>query len=214
MALELFAGHAARNLDLGQMFAPRDLADFSAELPVVKEKRADGPQTINIFIDSPTGDTLGGYEYAVSVVEACSAHTVYAIQCTKGSDSQQCGPNAAKATATENASAYTISTAVTTSTAGVEVKATVIEECKLDGTTAATCSATLGGSAQGQKYTTSATTTYTDAATLRFDVSVTGGNDKLANPTGKCSAASGLNTRAVALWGFLGAVGAVGVLAL
>ncbi|KAI0966740.1 hypothetical protein F4678DRAFT_466109 [Xylaria arbuscula] len=50
--------------------------------------------------------------------------------------------------------------------------------------------------------------------THRFDVSITAGNEKLAKPTGKCSAASNINTRAVALWGFLGAVGAIGIMTL
>lgn len=95
------------------------------------------------------------------------------------------------------------------------MKATIIEECDLAGTTRATCTATLAGEAQGQKYSTSSVLTYTQAATLHFDVPVTAGNQKLANPTGTCSnGASGLSARAVALWGLLGAVGAVGVLAL
>ncbi|RYC65234.1 hypothetical protein CHU98_g997 [Xylaria longipes] len=172
----------------------------------------DGPSTVNLFIDATDADTYD-YEYAASVVDACVSRTVYALRCTSG-PSEFCGANAAIATVTENASLYSFSSAVETKTAGVEVKATAIENCKLDGTTAATCTATAVVSAQGQKTTTTATTTYTDAATLRFDVSITGGNEKLANPTGKCSAASSVNTRAVALWGFLGAIGAVSVLAL
>lgn len=94
------------------------------------------------------------------------------------------------------------------------MKATAIETCQLDGTSRATCTATIEGSAQGQKTSTTGVVTYTDAAALRFDVSITGGNEKLVNPTGKCSAASSVNTRAVALWGFVGAVGAVSALLL
>ncbi|KAI1273666.1 hypothetical protein F5Y07DRAFT_402092 [Xylaria sp. FL0933] len=209
MALELVARHAAQNLPAASMFSPRDL--FSGGDVAALETRDDsGPSSVNIFIDSPDADS---YEYAASVVAACSSQTVYEVRCTSG-PSPICGSNAEAATVTENASEYKVSSAVTTKTAGVEVKATVIESCNLDGTTAATCTATIQGSAQGQKYSTAATVTYTDAATLRFDVSVTGGNDKLASPTGKCSSASNINTRAVAFWGFLGALGAVGVLAL
>ncbi len=116
-------------------------------------------------------------------------------------------------TITENASTYIVSSAITTKTAGVQVKATVVENCSLAGKTAATCTATIAGSVKGKKYSTSTTVTYAHASALHFDVSVTGGNEKLASPTA-CSGAPGVNTRALAFWGFLGAIGAVGVLAL
>ncbi|KAI0968834.1 hypothetical protein F4678DRAFT_187691 [Xylaria arbuscula] len=208
MALEFFAARAANNLGTGSVFAPRDL--FSSDVGTLEARADSGNDTVNIFIDSPDAED---YEYAASVVAACATQTVYEVRCTAGA-AGVCGSNAAVATITENASEYKVSSAVTTKTGGVEVKATVIEVCNLDGTKAATCTPTVAGSAQGQTYKTSATVTYTNAASLYFDVKVTGGNEKLANPTGKCSSASGVNTRAVAFWGFLGAVGAVGVLAL
>ncbi|KAI0439452.1 hypothetical protein F4803DRAFT_46172 [Xylaria telfairii] len=209
MAFELVAGHAA-NLGLSNFtFAP-DVPDFTVSRSAVEAR--DGPSSVNIFIDALDADT-NEYEYAASVVEACVSYTVYALRCTSGA-ADFCGPNVPAATATENASQYKFSSAVTTTTAGVEVKATAIENCQLDGTTAATCTATIAGSAQGQKTSTTGVVTYTDAATLHFDVAITAGNEKLINPTGKCSGASSVNTRAVALWGFVGAVGAVSALLL
>ncbi|KAI0551424.1 hypothetical protein F4679DRAFT_582592 [Xylaria curta] len=209
MSLELVAGHAA-NLGLANFtFAPRDVADFSVGL-----EARDGPQTVNLFIDA-AGDDTSDYKYAASVVEACVSHTIYALQCTEGA-AGICGSDVPVATITENASQFSFSSAVATSADGTDVKATAIEHCDLAGTTAATCTGTAVVSAAGSSRTNSGTTTYTDAATLHFDVTITGGNDKLANPTGKCnsSAASSVNTRAVALWGFLGAIGAASVLAL
>ncbi|KAI0458111.1 hypothetical protein F5B21DRAFT_461345 [Xylaria acuta] len=208
MAFELVAGHAVNNLGLANFtFAPRDVADFSVRL-----EARDGPETVNIFIDAMDAD-INEYEYAASVVDACVSYTVYALQCTSGA-ADFCGANVPAATVTENASEYKFSSTAATKTAGVEVKATAIETCQLDGTTAAACTATAVVSVQGTKSSATATTTYTDAATQHFKVSITGGNEKLVNPTGKCSAASSVNIRAVALWGFLGAIGAVGVLAL
>ncbi|KAI1755682.1 hypothetical protein F4782DRAFT_486435 [Xylaria castorea] len=209
MAFEPYAGHAVNNLGLGNFtVVPRDVPDFSVGL-----EARDGPQTVNIFIDA-SGDDTSDYKYAASIVEACVSHTIYALQCTEGA-AGICGSNVPVATVTENASQYSFSSSAQTTTAGIEVKATAIEHCELGGTTAATCTATAVVSASGQSSTATAVTTYTDAATLHFDVTITGGNDKLANPTGKCSAsaASSVNTRAVALWGFLGAIGAVSVLA-
>ncbi|KAI0405510.1 hypothetical protein F4802DRAFT_597067 [Xylaria palmicola] len=213
MALQLAAAHALNHLPVGSVpldnvFAARGVAGFTPNTGAL-EARADGPSSVNIFIDAEDTD----YEYAVSVVQACATETVYLLQCTKGS-SDACGDGAPAITVTENASEYKVSSAATTTTAGVEVKVTAIEHCALDGKTAATCTATIGGSAQGQKTTTSATVTYTDASDLFFDVTVTAGNEKLANPTGKCSGAASLTTRAVALWGLVGAIGAISVLAL
>ncbi|TGJ81161.1 hypothetical protein E0Z10_g7615 [Xylaria hypoxylon] len=209
MALQLIAAHAFSNIGSGNLFGTRDLASANAG---IMEARADsGNDTISIFVDSPDPEN---FKYAASVVAACPTQTIYEARCTEGPDSDLCGSNAPAVRFTENASSYHVSTASATTTAGVKVEATVIENCELDGRTAATCTASVIASAQGQKVTSSATVTYTDAATLFLDVSITAGNDKLANPTGSCSAASGINTRAVAFWGFLGALGAVGVLSL
>ncbi|KAI0201707.1 hypothetical protein F4808DRAFT_95965 [Astrocystis sublimbata] len=209
MSLELFAGQAASMGLVNMTFAPRDAADFGVSKAALASR--DGPSTVKIFIDS--GDTgASDGEYAVSVVEACVSHTVYALACTAGS-ADGCGANAAAATVTENQSTYSLKSAVTTKSGGTEIKATVIDECQLQGTTKAICTGIIEASANGQKTSTALTTTYTNAAKLYYEASVTGGAEKLANPTGKCSSGAS-TTRAVALWGFLGAIGAVGVLAL
>ncbi|KAI8624869.1 hypothetical protein F5Y19DRAFT_280347 [Xylariaceae sp. FL1651] len=209
MALEIGAANAL-NLGGSEWFVPRVVDDYGAKLEARQTSNGD---TVNLFIDALDSD----YEYDVSVVAACATQTVYAIQCTAGSaGSATCGPNAPTVTATENASQYKVSSTVATSTLGYKVVVGIQEECNLDGTTAATCTATASLSANGQQTKTSYTSIITgaDYTDKRFDVTVTGGAEKLANPTGKCSAASGLNTRVMALWSLLGAVGAIGVLAL
>ncbi|KAI1420826.1 hypothetical protein F5Y12DRAFT_787948 [Xylaria sp. FL1777] len=213
MALQILAAHAANNLVSDNVLAARNIFGGNAGHVEMLESRAtSGNNTVNIFIDSEDPEN---FEYAVSVVAACASETVYEIRCTAGPDAQACGANAPVGTVTENASEYKLKSVASTKTAGIEVVATAIESCNLAGTTAATCTATLEASAQGQKTSTAGTITYTNAATLRFDVSVTGGAEKLANPTGTCSSdAAGLSSRAVAFWGFLGAIGAIGVIAL
>ncbi|KAI1199089.1 hypothetical protein F5X97DRAFT_132341 [Nemania serpens] len=211
MALELVAGHAF-NLGVGNVFTPRDLA-AAANVDALEPRQDAGPKSVNIFIDAADAE-FREYGYAASVVNACPSQTVYELRCTEG-PAGVCGANADVATVTENASEYKVSTSLTTRTANREIKGTLVEQCKLAGTTAATCTATVIGSAQGQVYSTVSVLTYTSAALRHYDVAITGGAEKLASPTGSCSsAAAGLNTRVVALWGLLGAIGAVGVLAL
>ncbi|KAI3326947.1 hypothetical protein HD806DRAFT_531542 [Xylariaceae sp. AK1471] len=210
MALAFGAAHAA-NLGMNDWLAPRDVVDYSAKMETLEKRANSGSDTVNLFLDVQDDD----YEFAASVVAACKEHTVYALQCTEGSSNPStCGPDSPKVTFTENASEYRISSATKTRTAGVDVTVTLIETCKLGGTTAATCTVTYGGEAKGQKTFVTSESTFTDVASWRVDVAITAGNEKLANPTGKCSAASEINTRAVALWGLVGAIGAIGVLAL
>jgi hypothetical protein len=81
----------ASNLGVGHWFNARDaLPDFSAKMRAVEvEKRQDsGEDTINLFIDARDPDN----EYAVSIVNACVSETVYAIQCTSGTE-DGCGSN-------------------------------------------------------------------------------------------------------------------------
>ncbi|KAI1307726.1 hypothetical protein F5Y03DRAFT_114574 [Xylaria venustula] len=208
MALEFFAGHIADNLNLGNLtLSTPDVADISISNAVLEER--DDPQTVNIFFDNQDANV----QLAASVVEACASQTVYAVRCTAGT-ATYCGGTGPTATITENASQYIASTTASVKTEGHEAKLTAIESCELDGTTKAICVGTAVLSVDGEQNSNTGTTTYTDAATRRFDVSITAGNDKLANPTGKCSAASNINTRAVALWGLLGAIGAIGVMTL
>ncbi|KAB5549541.1 hypothetical protein GE09DRAFT_176912 [Coniochaeta sp. 2T2.1] len=177
--------------------------------------RNESVPTVNLFIDAMSPRQ----QYGASIVDACQDHTIYAIQCTSGPPSvgsATCGPNAPTLTLTEGPATYVISTAASTRTGGYDVKATLQESCELRGTTEAVCSATFGGSVD--KTTTSASTTSTLSGTdyHRFDVAITGGAEKTANPTacaGGKSAAAGLSAKSVAVWSLLGALGVVGFLA-
>ncbi|KAI1263764.1 hypothetical protein F5Y18DRAFT_115740 [Xylariaceae sp. FL1019] len=205
MALNVVAAHA-HGLDLGNAFAPQ-----ITPAPKLLARADDAPQ-VNLFIDGDDED----FEYAASVVSACSDATIWALRCTDGNvGSATCGPNAEAITVTESADGYRVSSAYSTSVDGTAAKFEVIETCKI-ADDAATCTATISGSAAGQTTKTSDTVTYTgaDFSAKKYDVAVTGGAEKTASASGKCNAASGFNTRAVALWGMLGAVGVVGVLAL
>ncbi|KAI1810001.1 hypothetical protein GGS20DRAFT_569351 [Poronia punctata] len=110
-------------------------------------------------------------------------------------------------TVTEKPDQFYLSTATTTQ----GIQATIIEDCKLDGTKSASCEVSIAYSYNGQATATStATVLGGDGSNYRHAVSVTAGADKLAKATGEaCSAASSLmmNTRAVVMWGLLGAFG-------
>lgn len=109
---------------------------------------------------------------------------------------------------------YAFSSATSTRSGGYDIQATVQETCRLDGTTAAVCSATIAGTVD--KTSTTASTVSTAAGTdyYRFDVAITGGAEKTANPTACAtkSGAAGLSTKAVAVWSLLGAIGVAGLL--
>ncbi len=93
--------------------------------------------------------------------------------------------------------------------------ATEVDTCVLKGTTEAVCAATLAATAAGTSTTATASTTYTGDRYWRYDAQVTGGADKLANPTACAnSAPKGLNTKAVAVLSLLSAVGVAGLLAV
>ncbi|KAG4416092.1 hypothetical protein IFR04_010795 [Cadophora malorum] len=171
--------------------------------------------TINMFIESMDGD----WEYAASIVEACADQTILALRCTSGGDfvgSSTCGPNAVPATVTMGTATYHFSSAVTTSTMGSVVSATAIEGCELAGTTAATCTATIGGEVDGKKTTTSVTSTLTGASYYRFDVAITGGAEKTASATATCApgknAGTSLSAKTMMVWALAGV--ATGVLTL
>lgn len=87
------------------------------------------------------------------------------------------------------------------------------ENCELQGTTQAVCTATVGGSVDDTTTASSTTMTLSGSSYYRFDVAITGGAEKTANPTGECRAPSGANTKAVAMWGLVGVVGVASLLA-
>jgi len=70
---------------------------------------------------------------------------------------------------------------------GTFATVSVSEGCKVDGNTAATCSATVSISAAGTSTKTASTTTMLGSDVHRFDVLITGGAEKLAAPTGTCA---------------------------
>jgi hypothetical protein len=195
--------------------------------------------TVNMFIDGYSPK----FEYAASVINACKDSTTYALQCTAGPKSiyvselglslaAPCGPTATVSishpqhvsslsvltrpqpdTVIVGPSKYEISSAISTSTRGVDVKVGIAETCALEGTTAAVCTVTLSASAAGTSTSTQSTATNSGSAYYRFDVAITGGAEKTANPTA-CpagNAAAGFNKKAVALWGLTAALGTVGV---
>ncbi len=102
-----------------------------------------------------------------------------------------------------------------TKTLGYDVSATAQETCQLRGTTEAVCTATLGGSVDKTTTSTSMTSTASGSDYYRFNVAVTGGADKLANPSATCKPAnSGASVKSVATWGLVGVVGVVSLLGL
>ncbi|PBP28229.1 hypothetical protein BUE80_DR000823 [Diplocarpon rosae] len=183
------------------------------------ESSSAASASVDLFIDS----TDANWEYAASIIEACADQTVYALQCTAGGSlvgAQTCGPNAVTATVTAGTSTYRFSSDVTTTTLGVGVTATAEESCVLDGTTAATCTATVRGTADGTKTTTTTTTTLSGTAYYRFDVAITGGAEKTVTATATCGSGSGAKSaaanprpRSMLLWAVVGfaAAGAISI---
>jgi hypothetical protein len=117
-------------------------------------------------------------------------------------------------TITESKDGYHVSTSTKSVIDGTTITVSLIDDCTIKDDSA-TCVGQVIGSGGGQKTSTAITTTYTGAefTDLQFEVGVTAGAEKTASPSGKCNSAAGFNTRAVALWGMLGAA-AVGALML
>ncbi|RYP52266.1 hypothetical protein DL768_002585 [Monosporascus sp. mg162] len=182
--------------------------------------RQDGnssDNTIDMFIDSQySGEDSASY--AASVVNACPDMTVLALQCTAGPsylEDGACGSNAEVFTVTHAPDMYSISIITETRTMGVDVTATAHESCAI-AATAATCSADAYAEAEGTRTGSSAVTTITGSAfTDRiYPVTITGGAEMLASPTGTCeNTAPALSVRNIA-WCLAGAVGIAGFLAV
>ncbi|KAK9799962.1 hypothetical protein SCARD494_01755 [Seiridium cardinale] len=176
--------------------------------------------TVNLFIDD---DGSSAWKYVASVVTACADQTVYALQCTAGPTSTYIAGNyftevcdsTKVVTVTEGPSHYIQSLSTELAVGGTEVTLVATDNCALSGTTAAVC--TTAATASAGRTTTSSTTasTYSGTSFGRYDVPITAGAEKTANPTGTCapsSAASGLNTKGLAVWALASVVGAVGFL--
>ncbi|KAE9369692.1 hypothetical protein N431DRAFT_413964 [Stipitochalara longipes BDJ] len=213
MPFALGAAHAPSVGDwLSPGLSPR-LDQGSYHILDARDNSTTANATVNMFIDSEGSD----YEYAASIVTACVDQTVYALQCTAGPSnvgSETCGPNAVIATVTSAASFYSISSAVTTETLGYDVTGTVQETCSLAGTTAAACTGTLKATAESSTVSTSTVETLSGSDYYRFNVEITGGSEKTANPTATCrakGAATSLNTKKMAMWALAGVIGVAGI---
>lgn len=113
---------------------------------------------------------------------------------------------------TSGASKYEGGLSTATVISGIAVTVTGKETCNLAGTTAATCTATAQVTASTSSTSTTSTETLSGTDYYRFNVAITGGAEKTANPTGTCSAktnaAPNLNTKKVAVWALAGFVAA------
>src|SRR4051812_3177864 len=100
MSIHALAAAAAAQLDWLQGF-PQDapVTSVTSSSPSSRRNKIraslarNDTNTVSMFFDTPEDEM----EYAASIVSACSDHTVYAMQCTKGPSaipSTGCGPNA------------------------------------------------------------------------------------------------------------------------
>lgn len=177
----------------------------------VSNGTTNGP-SVSLFLDSDDPD----YRWAGSVVEACVSTTVYALQCTSYAGVGTvdfCGNNAPTMTVTEGPGTYRVSTAVSGTTMGVKVNGEIIEECALNGTTQAVCTATVKATADKKTTSTATVSTATGSRVYWFDVPITAGAEKTASPS-QCtkSAAAGLNMKGATALALLGAMGVTALL--
>lgn len=231
MAFNLATSAGANTDFLNAFQAPGPDVAARGQFPrLVVARNGSSVPTVNMFIDGE----LPSLEYAASIVDVCGGETTFALRCTSGPayiPSKQCGADAVVspsartncsssqsqtnitfqvATLTAGPSTYRVSTATATRTAGSDVTATVMEACDLRGTTEAVCSATVGGTVDNKSTFISTTTTMSGPNDYyRYDVAITGGAEKTANPSAQCkppSSPSGASMKAVGMWGLVGCV--------
>ncbi|KAJ4290797.1 hypothetical protein N0V88_006547 [Collariella sp. IMI 366227] len=203
MALN-FASAVGANSDFLKVVQP--IAARGQISRIVRARNDSSVPTVNMFIDGNKNA-----EFVASIVDACGGQTTFALRCTAGGSG--CSPNGPAITVTANPTTYIVSTATVSKVGGQTVSATVQELCDLKGTTAAVCTAIVGGTVAGQSTTTSSTGTVEGTDYHRFDVSITAGAEKTANPSAECKAKpNGANTKAVAMWGLVGVAGIVATL--
>lgn len=117
-------------------------------------------------------------------------------------------------TLTEGPSTYVLQTKTAGDVDGTQVALTVAESCALEGTTVATCTASISASADGTSTATTAVQTLTGAEYHRFDVAITAGAEKTAAATGTCEKQSGAGIVDARNVGMLGAVLGAGITGL
>jgi hypothetical protein len=119
-------------------------------------------------------------------------------------------------TVTAGPSIYRVSTLIVARAAGTDASLLLDQTCDLQGTTQAVCTTTTGVSLDGTTTTESGTVTLSGSTYYRYDVAITGGAEKTVSPTAECKPAptrtSGASTKAVAMWGLFGIVGAASLL--
>lgn len=120
-------------------------------------------------------------------------------------------------TVTAGSDHYELASTVTTRTLGYDVTVSVEETCTLAGTTAATCTATAGGEADGTHTSQTAVVTVASPTYYRYDVEITGGADKTKNPSPTCGSegtATNLNAKSTAIWALAGTFGVATLLTM
>jgi hypothetical protein len=109
---------------------------------------------------------------------------------------------------TSGPSMYEAGVDTTVVVSGIPVTLTGKETCALGGTTAATCTVTAKVTASTTSTSTTSTETLSGTDYYRFNVAITAGAEKTANPTGTCvpksNAATNFNTKKVAVWALAG----------
>lgn len=84
-----------------------------------------------------------------------------------------------------------------------------VEKCSLAGTTAATCTKTLGVANSATHTSTTVVATLSGSNYYRYNVEITGGAEMTANPTATCSAkgaATNRNSKNAVMWALAGVV--------
>ncbi|KAK1828714.1 hypothetical protein QBC39DRAFT_264588 [Podospora conica] len=194
----LNAFHHAAPVAVRGLVAPRQSNDST--VPIV-----------NMFVDGVSSEN----EYAASIIDVCAGATTFALRCTAGPvslNAGSCADDAEEIILTANPTLYRVSTATVVRTMGQDVSATIQETCRIAGTTEAACTATVGGNVGKTSTSSSSTTTYRGTDVYMFDVAITGGAEKTANPTA-CAAPAGSGAQGLraGVWGVLGAAGLVGL---
>ncbi|KFY34845.1 hypothetical protein V494_06424 [Pseudogymnoascus sp. VKM F-4513 (FW-928)] len=173
--------------------------------------------TENLFLSLYFNDN-NDTEVAASIVTACVDRTVYAVRCTSPPSSHQCRPGAPATTVTIGSDYFAYANTYYSKTLGTDYTVYAAETCALDGTTAATCTATIGQEVKEIDYKTSVITVNTipspTATYFRFDVEITAGAENTKNPSAKCGDGTNLNAKTTAIWALAGTFGVASLLAM
>ncbi|KAK4249127.1 hypothetical protein C7999DRAFT_30338 [Corynascus novoguineensis] len=199
----------------GRAVPPLALASFAA----AADNSTGSGNHVELFID---GSLSRRASYAALIVNACKDHAVYALQCTSVSGgivgSNICGSAAPTLTVTEGANLYLFEYATTTNVAGHDAEMLIAASCNIRGTTAAECDYSLSASVDDTSTVIETSAAITGTDFHRYQVSITGGAEKIASATGSCdanaNAAAGTSASAVKAMAAALAISLAGVVAL